>query len=59
MLKADRYDAWVTSGKIVELEARIMALEDFIADAQKEQNAEPETETKAKKKPKTFGDDHE
>ena len=60
MAKADRYDEWVSSGKIAELDQRITAIEYFIntiqateAVVEADANKLPE-ETKAKV-PKTFG----
>jgi len=59
MRKADLYDTMVSSGKLEELERRLIRVEDFAERMDKALAEEPavEEDTKKKaKKPKTFGD---
>ena len=57
MMKADKYDEFVTSGKIQELEDRIVNLESVIGALAEQAEKEPEEEKPVEKAkvPKTFG----
>jgi len=62
MIKADKYDQWVSSGRLADIEEKLKVLdirikifEDAIRDAEETQE-EVKEEVKAKKQPKTFGD---
>ena len=58
MLKAEKYDEWIASGKIADHENRLAALEDFVEKIQEEADKMADAEEKAKKPktPKTFGE---